>query len=101
MVDLISSLNMCYRSYCCERQSGRRMGNIDMTVEQAIEQSIRTTSIVTLGSASEPVADAESVMGELFAECEDCAGDDPRSVMAEYWGTDDSGNEWRVHVWFR
>ena len=72
-----------------------------MTADQAIARSISHNEIVTLGSPSAPAEDAESLMTDLFAECEDCVNDDPRSVMAEYWGADDSGNEWRVQIWFR
>lgn len=71
-----------------------------MTAAQAIEQSIRTNEIVTLGTAREPAEDLEDVKSELFACCDDCANTDERSALAEYWGTDDSGEDtWRVHVW--
>jgi hypothetical protein len=72
-----------------------------MTAEQAIARSVSHNEIVTLGSASQPADNAAEVMADLFAECEDCADDDNRSVCAEYWGTTESGSEWRVHVWSR
>lgn len=72
-----------------------------MTAEQAIARSISHTEIVTLGSASTPADNAEAVMADLFAACEDCVDTDPRSVKAEYWGTTEDGDEWRVHIWFR
>ena len=58
-------------------------------VEQAITDSIREDRIVHLASAPE-------ITAALVMECEDyaCLG----GGEAEYWGTDGSGNAWRVHV---
>lgn len=77
------------------------MSNVDQIVANAIKRSVSHNEIVTLGTASSPVDDAEAIMAALFVECDDCVNDDPKSVRAEYWGKDDGDNEWRVHVWFR
>lgn len=54
----------------------------------AIARSISHNEIVTIDATKEDVA-------TLIAECDDHvdAGD-----VHEYWGTDDDGNTWRVHV---
>lgn len=62
-----------------------------MTVEQAIDQSVAQDRIVTLDYDG----DAERM---LNAACDD-------SVVAfsrtEYWGTDEDGNNWRIHMQHR
>ena len=57
-------------------------------VRQAIEDSIREDRIVHLAAAPEIIA-------ALTATCEDYAEVD---AVTEYWGADDNGNDWRVHV---
>lgn len=60
-----------------------------MNVEQAIARSISHNEIVTI-----PYSPA--VEDELILACDAWtqAGDD----IGEYWGVDDSGAEWRVHM---
>lgn len=57
-------------------------------VEKAIKRSIGQNEIVTINYT---VSDAY----ELGLACDDSAETDNR---VEYWGTDDAGNEWRVHL---
>lgn len=58
------------------------------TAECAIARSISHTEIVTIDYD----ADAET---DLLAACEDSVD---AGEVTEYWGTDDEGREWRVHV---
>jgi len=62
------------------------------TMWDAIETSIRETRIVQVGY------DDRAVIGEL-KELSDTDGDIRwgRSVH-EFWGTDEHGSEWRIHV---
>lgn len=57
-------------------------------IEVAIAQSIATNSIVHMEG------DAD-VIDALAAYCDDSA---ERANVLEYWGTDDDGNDWRIHV---
>jgi len=58
------------------------------TVESLIEQSVCTNSIVTISRDAE-IEFALSSYSE----------DEQDSVLVnEYWGIDDNGNEWRIHV---
>lgn len=54
-----------------------------------IQQSIERNEIVTVDEYDSTGADM------LAAECDDCVvnGD-----VTEYWGTTESGSEWRVHM---
>ena len=61
-------------------------------VETAIEQSVRETRIVTLNPDARSYPD---VALELDAQCDDYV--EARGVL-EFWGLDDAGQEWRVHV---
>lgn len=64
------------------------------TVERAIHTSIRENRIVHL--SREAIAnEAEAVRVDLLAACDDWTeGNDE----IEFWGSDDDGDEWRVHV---
>jgi hypothetical protein len=57
-------------------------------IETAIAQSIATNAIVHIEAGPD-------VIDELRAYCDDEA--DCGHVL-ECWGTDDNGNEWRIHV---
>ena len=62
-----------------------------MNTAEAIARSISHTEITHVSTAQY----SDGMIGELEAECEDWVkGNDE----IEYWGTDDDGNEWRVHV---
>lgn len=66
-------------------------------VTQAIAQSIAQNEIVTLeydGAPGEKI-EAMHAKGDLLNECDDWA---ENGAVSEYWGTDDAGNIWRVHV---
>jgi hypothetical protein len=67
------------------------------TASAAITESIQTDSIVTLNLDSAECL--TRVMNELLAECDDCV-EYPvlRGLITEYWGVDDDGSTWRVHV---
>ena len=54
----------------------------------AIQQSIRQNEIVTLPWSADVYID-------LLALCDDSAGTEN---VHEFWGVDDEGEEWRVHV---
>jgi len=64
-----------------------------MTAEQAIKESIRTNTVVHIDY------DAEAVL-TLGAECDDNARtqDGEGNGVWEYWGEDEDGSTWRVHV---
>ena len=55
---------------------------------QAIDESKSTDSIVT-------IAWSDVVERDLYAECEDTAD---RGQVIEFWGRDDEGRTWRVHL---
>lgn len=57
-------------------------------VTDAIAQSITRDATITLD-------DAPGLRDELLGRSDDNAQTDG---VAEYWGTDDDGNDWRVHV---
>ena len=54
----------------------------------AIERSISHNEIVTIDYDRDAASD-------LSVECEDNVS---ANGMTEYWGTNDEGNEWRVHM---
>jgi hypothetical protein len=58
------------------------------TVENLIEQSVRTNSIVTISRDAE----IEFALSCASEDEQDCI------LLNEYWGTDENGNEWRIHV---
>lgn len=72
------------------------MANVAAVVSQAIARSIVHNEIVHI-EAGPVVARGElaEVHEALLAECEDGADNDG---VTEYWGTNESGREWRVHV---
>lgn len=59
-----------------------------MTAAAAIARSISHNEIVTLPATAERTSD-------LMIECEDSV---ETTDVVEYWGTDDTGAEWRVHL---
>ena len=61
---------------------------INATVIDAIDRSISHDEIVYLD-------DEPGLRDALLAECDDNVESDG---VAEYWGEDDNGDEWRVHV---
>lgn len=60
----------------------------DVTATKLIADSISTNSIIHAEWNGE-LADTLSAESEDYAESAD---------VVEYWGTDDDGNEWRVHL---
>ena len=64
------------------------MSNNTMTAEQAIQRSISHNEIVHIAHDSEAVE-------ALTVRCDDHV---EANEEHEFWGTDDDGNEWRVHV---
>ena len=65
----------------------------EVAAEQAIAQSIATTSIVHIDGT-------EAIDAALQLECDDSVETrrtEGGPVTTEYWGTDEAGNEWRVH----
>lgn len=67
------------------------------TVTGLIEESIREDRIVHVRRAN--LSDAD--MADLFDHCEDTTparGDSERDDMREFWGADQDGDPWRVHV---
>lgn len=67
------------------------------TAADAIARSISHTEIVTLSFDAErnEKIDAMHVKGDLLNASEDWV---ESGSVTEYWGKDDDGNEWRVHV---
>ena len=63
-----------------------------MTAKQAIEASINTNSIVHLADPDPSVFFDISLAAEDFAESLD------RPSVVEFWGENDAGNPWRIHV---
>lgn len=59
-----------------------------MTHTEAIARSISHNEIVRLEYAKDTHDD-------LLAECDDCT---EANGEFEFWGTDEAGNEWRVHM---
>ena len=74
-----------------------------MKAQQLIDLSIAETRIVT--EYPDTAAEQEALCTDLGVECEDSAdvsgegysGAEGRGRV-EYWGTDEDGSEWRVHV---
>lgn len=69
-------------------------GGVVVTTAEAIARSVSHTEIVTVDYDA---ATAE----ELAAESEDSVPPYTTAsgqVLAEYWGTTEGGDEWRVHV---
>ena len=64
------------------------MGNVSDTVINAIWDSVAHTEIVTLD-------DEPGLADQLSAYCDNSVKNDG---VAEYWGTDDDGNAWRIHI---
>ena len=62
-------------------------------VLEAIIDSIARTEIVTLDV--DQVRFEEDVRYELMIQCDDSAETDG---VAQYWGADEAGDNWRVHV---
>jgi hypothetical protein len=68
------------------------------SIEQAIRESIARDRIVTIGSDAS-IREALSSLADDSAEMSYYRGPDaPPGEMTEYWGTDDDGDHWRVHV---
>lgn len=64
----------------------------DLDAAQAIARSISHTEIVT-------IEHDEQAQIDLTAECDDSVEHRRGNVLVrEYWGTDEDGNEWRVHT---
>ncbi len=76
------------QSGCATAADAMERADVDATVRAAIANSVRTTLIVLL-------RDAPGLRDTLSAHCDDNAESDG---VAEYWGTDDDGDEWRIHV---
>jgi hypothetical protein len=70
------------------------MATQSKTVERAINTSIRENRIVTLPTVS-IAHEYDVVLTDLT-----CASDDRAEAndVIEFWGTDDDGDEWRVHI---
>lgn len=62
--------------------------NTITTAADAIAESIRHTSIVVID-------DAPGLRDDLMTMCDDNIESDGKH---EFWGTDDEGDDWRVHV---
>jgi hypothetical protein len=59
-----------------------------MTAADAIRQSAQQTETVTLDYDA-------AIAADLLVECEDSTDG---NTATEYWGTTDTGAEWRVHM---
>jgi hypothetical protein len=68
------------------------------SIEQAIRESIARDRIVTIdGDAS--IREALSSLADDSVETAYDRGPGvPLGALTEYWGTDDEGDHWRVHV---
>lgn len=64
-------------------------------VTRAIETSIRETRIVTIPRDVRMGDNAQGIAADLAALCDDSV---ENGDVIEYWGTDDDGDEWRVHL---
>lgn len=60
------------------------------TASKAIERSVSHNDIVTVDADSEG-----NIIAELTPMCDDHV---EANGVHEFWGQDDDGNEWRVHV---
>jgi len=60
---------------------------------ELVEQSAASCEIETY--APDDIEDAMGVVDELTLMCWDRA---ENGLQEEFWGEDDDGNEWRVHV---
>ena len=58
------------------------------TETEAIARSVKNNAIVTIDGD-------DATHTALLCECEDSA---QNGDVTEYWGTTESGSEWRVHV---
>jgi hypothetical protein len=75
------------------------MSHAENQVQIAIDESIRENCIVHLKAVadSQEWVDLANVLGARSSgRAHDCF-DDGREVR-EYWGEDDDGDEWRVHL---
>ena len=67
------------------------------SAREAVTRSMRQTEIVTL--TPDTAAEAAEICRALKVACEDSAAvHDSRGHVTEFWGTDEDGDEWRVHV---
>lgn len=64
------------------------MNNISDIAINAIWDSVAHTEIVTID-------DAPGLRYALLVRCDDNVENEG---VAEYWGTDDDGNAWRIHI---
>lgn len=62
-------------------------------VAKAIRQSVQQNEIVTI-NFNRVNYDSE-IPTDLLVACDDSV---ENGEVTEYWGTDDDGNEWRVHI---
>lgn len=67
-------------------------------IQTAIEDSIRENRIVTL-EATVDTQEWVDLVSDLSVECEDWTENKADgALIREYWGTDEDGDEWRIHV---
>lgn len=64
------------------------MAKTAKTIGQAIRESIQTDRIVTI--------EGNAATHEALLALADDSADQPE--LTEYWGTDDDGRSWRIHV---
>lgn len=72
-------------------------------IQGAIQDSIRENQIVRL-TAKLDTSEWVDMVNTLAVECDDWieASGQPGpndELVREYWGTDDDGDEWRIHVY--
>lgn len=82
------------------------MNAMNTTIQRAIDQSIRQNEIVTLKGYTVDTAEWVDVVNGLADRAEDWvetngSTSEPGNSVREYWGTDEDGDEWRVHVAYR
>jgi hypothetical protein len=72
---------------------------MNITVQRAIEQSIRQNEIAKITGLRVDTQEWVDVVNDLAAESEDWVETSADgATVREYWGKDEDGDDWRVHV---
>ena len=80
------------------RMAGTMKKGNEMNATSAILESVATNSIVTIDGDEEEEITLQTQCDNSVRTSYDRGPDAPPGKMVEYWGRDDDGDEWRVHL---